>query len=73
VNIPYEGAPLASGEQCYWKVRIWNADDDIVESAVARFEMGVLDENDWQGDWIGADPAVSAPLLRKAFVAADPI
>jgi len=23
VEIPYNGGPLASGEKCYWKVRVW--------------------------------------------------
>ena len=73
VNIPYNGTPLVSGERCYWKVRLWNGDDEGVESGTAWFEVGLLDESDWNGAWVGADPAVSAPLLRKAFLAADPI
>ena len=73
VNIVYNGAPLASGERCYWKVRIWNGDDEGVESTTAWFEMGLLLESDWHGDWIGSHPTVSAPLLRKSFVVDDPI
>ena len=29
--------------------------------------MGILGESDWGGEWIGADAAISAPLLRKEF------
>jgi len=38
-----------------------------VYSASATFEMGLLEQKDWQGKWIGADKDISAPLLRKEF------
>jgi len=36
-------------------------------SAPATFEMGLLKQSDWQGNWIGADKTISSPLLRKEF------
>ena len=36
-------------------------------SEPARFEMGLLELDDWEGEWIGADPEISSPLLRKCF------
>ena len=36
-------------------------------SRPATFEMGLLNPKDWQGRWIGADKAISSPLLRAAF------
>ncbi|MFC1601341.1 family 78 glycoside hydrolase catalytic domain [Candidatus Sumerlaeota bacterium] len=68
VNVPYEGAPLASAEKCWWKVRVWDENDQAGPwSEPATFEMGLLDHTDWQGKWIGAPADVSAPLLRKEF------
>lgn len=68
VNINYKGTDLASGERCYWKVRCWDKNDSAgTYSNPAVFEMGLLEETDWEGEWIGTDPASSAPLLRKEF------
>jgi alpha-L-rhamnosidase len=73
VNVPYEGSALASGEQCWWKVRVWDQEDQPSSwSETATFEMGLLSESDWQGAWIAADAlhaseSISAPLLRHEF------
>ena len=66
VNVAYEGGELASGEKCWWKARIWDADGDVSPwSEPATFEMGLLSETDWQGKWIAAGADISAPLFRK--------
>ena len=68
VNVAYAGAALASGERCYWKVRVWDGGGAAAAwSAGASFEMGLLDPRDWNGIWIGADADLAAPLLRKEF------
>ena len=68
VNVAYEGSELTSGEKLYWKVRCWDGDDRAgAYSATATFEMGLLEESDWEGEWIGTDASISAPLLRKEF------
>ena len=74
VNVPYAGSPLASAEKCWWKVRVWDADGAVsAYSEAATFEMGLLNENDWEGAWIGANPAISAPLLRQEFEVAGEV
>ena len=74
VNVAYEGAELVSGEMCFWKVRVWDADGKASEwSEPATFEMGLLEEADWQGTWIAAEAGISAPLLRKAFTIDGPV
>ncbi|MHC4981620.1 MAG: family 78 glycoside hydrolase catalytic domain [Planctomycetota bacterium] len=74
VNVAYEGDKLASGEQCLWKVRVWDADGKVSGwSEPAAFEMGLLEEADWQGEWIAAEAGISAPLLRKAFTIDGPV
>jgi len=68
VNVAYEGTDLTSGERCCWKVRCWDNDDNAgTYSEPAVFEMGLLNESDWEGEWIGTDASISAPLLRKDF------
>ncbi len=57
--IPYGGKPLASSEQVWWKVKVW--DQAGVESAwspAAQWTMGVLTGADWSGaKWIAAPDA----------------
>jgi len=68
INVAYEGSELTSAEKCGWKVRVWDRDGRAGPwSEPASFEMGLLEESDWQGEWIGAGSDVSGPLLRKEF------
>ena len=53
VDLPYEGDPLASRTTYYWRVTVWDDAGQSVVSPVARFSTGVLDENEWEGQWIG--------------------
>ena len=77
VGIAYAGRPLVSGQRCHWKVTIW--DGEGVEtgwSATASWSMGLLDQADWRGRWIGRNegdlPAdeerrLNARYLRREF------
>lgn len=65
----YEGRQLESRERLYWRVMAW---DDLGEatdwSEAAWFEMGLLEEADWEAKWIGRDREEAAtPLFRKSF------
>ena len=85
VCVRYNGKPLGSRVTCYWKVRIWDKDDQpSAFSKVASWEMGLLDEADWQAQWINdgkANPKDDtgfyqddpAPLFRTTFDLANPI
>ena len=54
-HVEYAGRPLASRTPCFWKVRIWDqAGQPSAWSAPARWTMGLLRPEDWQGRWIGA-------------------
>lgn len=49
----YAGAPLKSGQQCYWKVRIKDSAGVLSDwSQPAKFTIGLLDAKDWKGQWI---------------------
>ena len=69
LNIPYSGAPLASQEQVFWKVRVWDQDGQLSDwSPVATWTMGLLTPTDWQGHWICAPPNNAAlPIFRREF------
>ncbi|MBP7053344.1 MAG: family 78 glycoside hydrolase catalytic domain [Phycisphaerae bacterium] len=79
VHVVYAGKPLASRTCCYWKVRVWDKDDQACDfSKTAQWEMALLDEADWKARWIHdgkANPKNDedfykedpAPLFRKAF------
>ncbi len=53
-GILYKGAALESRKKYYWKVKVWTADNkELVASQPAQFEMGLLQQSDWSGDWVG--------------------
>lgn len=79
VQIAYQGKPLQSGQRCHWKIRVWDKDGLPSKwSEPARWEMALLTQKDWRGQWISDgrenpdkdedfykdDPA---PLFRKVF------
>ncbi len=68
VNVDYRGETLASGEKCYWKVRVWDQQGQpSTWSQPASFEMGLMKQSDWKGQWIGvALPGPPAALLDAA-------
>lgn len=56
-HVMYQGKPLASGQQAYWKVRVWDQDGrPTAWSLPGVWEMGKLAQEDWQGKWIGMPP-----------------
>jgi alpha-L-rhamnosidase len=80
VDVRYAGRKLASGASCWWKVKVWNKDNQESNwSESAFFSMGLLSDSDWKAVWIGLDkPAsqddiqswltrLSARMLRKTF------
>lgn len=61
-QVVYQGPPLKSGRTYYWKVRFWDSQDRAsAYSAPARFEMGLLSSQEWQGKWI------TGKQVRKVF------
>ncbi|MBE0653462.1 MAG: family 78 glycoside hydrolase catalytic domain, partial [Bacteroidales bacterium] len=57
LHIEYTGKPLASGMACWWKLKIWttalgSTEQECAWSKPAVFSIGLLDEADWQTQWI---------------------
>lgn len=74
-HVAYGGPDLVSGQRVYWQVRIWDEAGELADSAPAWWEMGLLDQNEWQAEWItpdwdeARDESQPAPLLRRHFEA----
>ena len=51
-NHAYAGKPLASRQQCFWKVCVWNAAGKASWSEPSLWTMGLLEPGDWQSDYI---------------------
>ena len=53
LNIEYAGKLLASGQACFWKVKVWDKDGvESAWSAAAQWSMGLLKQEDWKAQWI---------------------
>ncbi|MGK7394181.1 MAG: glycoside hydrolase family 78 protein [Candidatus Cyclobacteriaceae bacterium M3_2C_046] len=76
VHIPYLGKELGSRDRAYWKVKVWNQDQQSsVYSQVASFELGLLEKSDWQAQWLKHPDFLDtllepkpAPFFRRDFV-----
>ena len=57
VFVEYEGDELKSGTRYYWKVFVKdNHGREITSKKDAFFETGLLEQNDWNAQWIGFTP-----------------
>ncbi|GAA4958310.1 family 78 glycoside hydrolase catalytic domain [Algibacter aquimarinus] len=53
VNSVYNGKALESGEEYFWKVKVWDVLEQVSNwSETAHFSMGLLNKEDWKGEWI---------------------
>lgn len=79
IQVEYAGKALASSEECFWKVRAWDAGGTVSPwSEPARWSMGLLQPGDWTGRWItgpssSGQDGLTLPLLRKHFVLDRPV
>ena len=53
VNNTYAGGNLESSKQYFWKVKVWDVSgQESGWSDTAHFSMGLLNKDDWKGEWI---------------------
>ena len=63
-GVKYAGPELQSRKRYYWKVRVWNSDNIVSDwSQTAFFEMGLLNQEDWQSEWLGFTPGRTGRVL----------
>lgn len=59
INVYYNGSPLESRTEYYWKVTVWNNYDEVAECELINFEIG-LNIGEWQAKWIEADMKIQS-------------
>ncbi|MGO2521021.1 MAG: family 78 glycoside hydrolase catalytic domain, partial [Microbacterium sp.] len=73
VAVLYGGPALESQTRYHWQVRVW--DGDGVASGWSEpswFETGILDNDEWEGEWIGGeDPAAKLADWKDYTVTAE--
>lgn len=79
-QIEYAGVAMASFRRHFWKVCVWDEEQCVSDwSQVAEWAAGVLQPNDWAGDWItcgrGRTTPSSGPLprFRNVFEVKKPV
>jgi alpha-L-rhamnosidase len=76
--VEYGGKALRPDTRCYWRVKVNTTKGSSDWSAVACWNVGLLTEGDWRGQWIGWNHAsawdvetehsrLSARYLRREF------
>ena len=75
IQIEYKGNTLASHQRVYWKVQVeTNFGIQPEWSKPSYWEMGLLEESDWNAEWItpnlkeNLDKSNPCQLLRKGFM-----
>ena len=73
--IEYKGETLQSRSQVFWKVRIWDEKGSVSNwSEDAFFSISLLNETDWQADYIGfpeKNELPESPMLRQKFTLSE--
>lgn len=79
-HVEYAGPALRSGQRVWWRVRVWDHEGQPTPwSDAAWWEMGLLQREEWKGQWIGSSlvggPRTSSPCpyLRKVFRCDKPV
>lgn len=76
--VSYAGKQLRSNTPCYWRVKVATTQGESAWSDVQMWNIGLLTESDWSGQWIGFDAAkpwdkeeihsqLSSRYIRKEF------
>jgi alpha-L-rhamnosidase len=79
VHVTYHGTALQSGKKYNWQVRVWDNSGGVSSwSALAFFQMALLNEADWKAKWI--EPGYiedsvlrPSPYFRKQFITSKKI
>jgi alpha-L-rhamnosidase len=68
IQVRYAGKELRSGQECFWRVRVWDGQDKPSGwSEPARWTMGLLQPSDWHAKWIGLDEPAAGKAANKVL------
>jgi alpha-L-rhamnosidase len=85
LHVEYAGLNPSAGQRCYWRVEVWDGNDELSESSVVGWwEMGLLSPDNWSASWISNGKPLSdtdagfyeddpAPLMRRSFRISKPV
>uniref|UniRef100_A0A0B7KF84 alpha-L-rhamnosidase n=1 Tax=Bionectria ochroleuca TaxID=29856 RepID=A0A0B7KF84_BIOOC len=68
----YDGESLSSRSSAFWRVKVWDVDDNPSDwSSQGQFEISLLNSDDWTASWITnkdfATGSTSLPVFAKEF------
>jgi len=67
LRIVYQGKKLESRKQYWWQVKVWDQSDKPSDwSEVSSWRMGLIDDEEWKAEWIGAPWDGEEPLPRSS-------
>lgn len=78
-HIRYDGKDLSSRDSITWTVRLWDENGEAAEISESRFELGLLEKEDWCAKWISGDYKPKKNIrypsdcFRKEFAAVKPV
>jgi alpha-L-rhamnosidase len=65
VHLRYGGKTLGSGQECHWKLRVWDQAGNVSPwSTPSSWAMGLLGPSDWKAQWIGKDETEPSSSLE---------
>ena len=68
--VEYQGLPLSSRQQLYWRVKVWNEKNQVSQwSKPQSIELGLLSNKDWQAKWIGHPDTKQSSQPSKSTIA----
>lgn len=70
ILVNYDGEKLSPHTRYYWKVKVWDKENEESSSVVNSFETGMMNLNNWQGSWISDGRDIHykpASYFRKKF------
>jgi len=66
--VVYGGKSLGSGQPCFWKIKVWDANGvESPWSEPAKWSAGLFEATDWQAQWIGYDKPRQVELPAADF------
>ncbi|MCG6186934.1 alpha-L-rhamnosidase [Maribellus maritimus] len=75
IFVPYEGKKLLPGIAAFWKIRVWDNNENVSEWSVpAMFGIGLLTEDNWQAEYIAYNTSAGfseCPQFFKSFDVED--
>ncbi|KMT65094.1 alpha-rhamnosidase [Catenovulum maritimum] len=67
LNISYQGKPLTTNQNIYWRVRVWAKGSQVAQqwSDIQHWQMGLLTNSDWQAKWLQVQNPVTTALTPE--------